>query len=1000
MNAIGTASSEVFEEVLVEFEESWRSGRAPDLAEFLSRSSIGGDGDPSAARVDLLLDLVLVDMEYRWREPSSRLNGAFPARPRLDHYLARYPELTRPAGVPLVLIGAEYRIRQLWGDRPDSSEYLARFPSSAATLREELRQIDAEIARECPEPDAEASTWPVVPSGSTASPMGLSPAIDGFEILGELGRGGMSVVYKARERKLGRLVAIKMMAEDRSADIEHLERFRAEAQAVARLRHANIIAIHAIGEHKNHPYLSLEFAEGGNLAQRLAEKPMTPRESAELLETLARAVHAAHQAGVVHRDLKPSNIVFAAEGAPKVSDFGLAKLLDADSGRTLSGQPIGTPSYMAPEQAGGDSKRAGTAADVYALGAILYHALTGRPPFLGESHLETMRMVVSTEAVAPRGLRPDVPRDLETICLRCLEKEPSKRYAGATELADELRRYLDGRPIIARPVGPAGRFVRWSRRNPWIAGLSAAVLVSLVVGTVASTVQAIRAGRAEVATGRQRDRAEQEAGRFKAISDFLRNDLLAQASAYNQPGRAAAPDPDLTVRTVLDRAAEKIGDQFAGQPLVEAAIRQTIGDTYSQLGLLALARPHLERALDLRRAALGDQDPETLSTMISLGMLHDDHGNWTEAERFLAPAVEGLRKTKGPDSLETLQAMTNLGGIYMQLEKTKEAEDLLSRAVEGSQRTRGHHDGVTLRAMDGLAVFYTGQNRLEQAEQLEETVVKEMQAALGAESPDTLAARRNLAIIYDARGKVREAEDLFKNVLKDMRRILGDRHPMTVFTLANIANHYLKLQNMDELEKYANEALEGSRVWLNDNHEVRIFALTALANVYRRRGDVERLERVLLESVELTRSRYGPDGGLAAGANGAAGSVFISMGEYARAEPYCRKAWAFNVTHEPNGMHRTRTELHLGVALLGLGQRRWDEARRHLLTACNRLEPARDRALPEDTSSLTRIVGRLTGLVDDKGNPLQDVTLAKLRGDPKLQVIWDLEFPADPFARR
>jgi serine/threonine-protein kinase len=253
------------------------------------------------------------------------------------------------------------------------------------------------------------------------------PAFPGHETLGEIGHGGMGVVYKARDVELNRLVAIKTIAEGRHASAAQRERFRAEALAVARLQHANIIAVHQVGDHDRCPYLVLELAEGGSLAQRLVEGPLPTRQAAELVATLARAVHAAHQAGIVHRDLKPKNVLLTTDGIPKLCDFGLAKLLDADSGRTLSGQVLGTPSFMAPELAEGHAKQAGPAADIYSLGAILYQALTGRPPFEGGSELETLKLVTSTEAVPPRRLRPDVPKDLETICLKCLEKEPRKR---------------------------------------------------------------------------------------------------------------------------------------------------------------------------------------------------------------------------------------------------------------------------------------------------------------------------------------------------------------------------------------------------------------------------------------------------------------------------------------------------------------------------------------------------------------------------------------------
>ena len=251
------------------------------------------------------------------------------------------------------------------------------------------------------------------------------------------------------------------------------------------------------------------------------------------------AMHAAHEAEVVHRDLKPSNVLFTGNGIPKVGDFGLAKLMDSDSGATLSGEPIGTPSYMAPEQAAGKGKLAGPAADIYSLGAILYHTLTGRPPFLGASALETIKLVETADVVAPRLIRPDVPRDLETICLKCLEKETHKRYGNAIELADDLRCFLERRPILARAIGPAGRLARWSRRNPLLASLYAAGLLGLILATAIISVLYIRAVHAEKATQRERDQAETEAANAKAINEFLRNDLLAQSSCI-PPSRPRA----------------------------------------------------------------------------------------------------------------------------------------------------------------------------------------------------------------------------------------------------------------------------------------------------------------------------------------------------------------------------------------------------------------------------------------------------------------------------
>jgi serine/threonine protein kinase/tetratricopeptide (TPR) repeat protein len=290
--------------------------------------------------------------------------------------------------------------------------------------------------------------------------------VPGYEILGRLGEGGMGVVYKARQKGLNRLVALKTIRGGSHALPEHLARLPIEAEAVARLRHSNILQIYEIGQVDGLPFMSLELLEGGTLASRLAGTPQPGRPSAELVRVLAQAIHAAHQAGIVHRDLKPSNVLFSADGVPKITDFGLAKRLEAENVQTLTGQVMGTPSYMAPEQARGQTKAVGPAADIYALGAILYEMLTGRPPFKGESPTETIRQVIDDDPVAPTRLVPRVPRDLETICLKCLSKEPAKRYETAEDLADDLARYLDGMSIFARRTPPWERGAKWARRRP------------------------------------------------------------------------------------------------------------------------------------------------------------------------------------------------------------------------------------------------------------------------------------------------------------------------------------------------------------------------------------------------------------------------------------------------------------------------------------------------------------------------------------------------------
>jgi hypothetical protein len=312
-----------------------------------------------------------------------------------------------------------------------------------------------------------------------------APTIDGYEIECELGRGGMGVVYRALHLRLQRRVALKTILSEH-AQGEALQRFLNEAHVVARLAHPNIVQIHEVGEVSGRPFFSLELVSGGNLEEQFGGKPQAWRPLAKTMATLARAVHAAHEQGVIHRDLKPANVLLTRDGTPKITDFGIAKQLDAQR-QTQTGKILGTPCYMAPEQALGRNELVGPATDIYALGAILYDGVTGRPPFLAESTMDTLMQALTREPVPLRALQPLVPRDLEVICLKCLEKRPERRYSSALELAEDLERLLSGSPISARPVGRLEHAVRWARRSPAAAALvvvSCLAIITLLAGSL------------------------------------------------------------------------------------------------------------------------------------------------------------------------------------------------------------------------------------------------------------------------------------------------------------------------------------------------------------------------------------------------------------------------------------------------------------------------------------------------------------------------------------
>jgi serine/threonine-protein kinase len=312
------------------------------------------------------------------------------------------------------------------------------------------------------------------------------PSIEGYVVESVLGSGGMGVVYRARQQKLSRDVALKMLLSGPCAGPLELARFRREAEAVAILRHCNIVQVYDVGDTAGRAYFTMELVEGGTLAQKLAERPLPSRQAADLTATLASAVHFAHKCGIIHRDIKPSNILMMPDGVPKITDFGLARVINRESDVTWAGSRVGTPSYMAPEQAMGVTNAIGPTTDVYALGALLYEMLTGRPPFKGSSAVETEQMVINDDPIPPPRINPKVPADLSTICLKCLDKNPTRRYASAQDLADDLHRFLDDKAVIARPIGSLNRTVRWVRRRPAAAGLvlSLFVLITVVPGVI------------------------------------------------------------------------------------------------------------------------------------------------------------------------------------------------------------------------------------------------------------------------------------------------------------------------------------------------------------------------------------------------------------------------------------------------------------------------------------------------------------------------------------
>jgi WD40 repeat protein len=463
------------------------------------------------------VDAVCLRFEAAWAAGS---------QPRIEDFLSAAPEPDRPALLrELLYLDLEYRHRSGNGSNPP--EYRARFPDYAAVVDEVFAAMfPATASVGSPAAAGIARVGGTIFAARTAGQ--AWPEVPSYQVLGELGRGGMGVVYQVWQTRLHRMAALKVLLAGAQAEPDHLARFHTEAEAVARLQHPNIVQVYDVGQQAGCPYLVLEYVDGGNLAQMLAGTPLPAQRAAQLVETLAQAIQYAHQQRVVHRDLTPGNVLLTAGGLPKISDFGLAKLLVGGGERTRTGAVLGTPSYMAPEQAAGRSKEVGPATDVYALGAILYETLTGRPPFRGESALDTLLQVTATEPVPPSRLQPRVPRDLETVCLKCLQKEPRRRYTTAGTLAEDLGRFLTGQPIRARPIGVGERLVKWARRRPAVAALlavSALAMLALVGvgvgmwynGELQTALRDARVQRAQA----EQQRAEAE--RLRGEADWQRS---------------------------------------------------------------------------------------------------------------------------------------------------------------------------------------------------------------------------------------------------------------------------------------------------------------------------------------------------------------------------------------------------------------------------------------------------------------------------------------------
>ncbi len=679
-----------------------------------------------------------------------------------------------------------------------------------------------------------------------ALPANIGP----YRILRLLGEGGMGVVYEAEQEHPQRRVALKVIKSGLS-DPKLVRRFEHELLALGRLQHPGIAQIYEAGTADNgfgpQPYFAMEFIRGQPLIEYADAHQLTTRQRLELMARVCEAVHHAHQRGIIHRDLKPSNILVDETGQPKILDFGVARTIDSDARMTHQtdlGQIVGTLAYMSPEQVLADPMELDTRSDVYALGVVLYQMLAQRLPYRISSRLhEAVRTIQEDEPKPLSTVSSTYRGDIETIVGKALEKDKTRRYSSAAELAADIRRYLHDEPIMARPASTIYHLHKFARRHKALVFGVAAVFVVLIAGIIVSTREAARANK--------------EAATSRAISDFLQNDLLAQASAANQARPNNKPDPDLKVRTALDRAAARIAGRFDKQPEVEAAIRDTMGQTYTDLGLYPEARTQLERALDLRRRVLGTKNPETLKTMDRLGYVAFLQGKYPEAETVLGNALAIQRRTLGLEHPDTLATLNTLATVTWAEAKYPEAENLDTQILEIRRRVMGPENPSTLTTMNNLAIIYDEEGKYAQAEPLYTQTLEIRRRVLGPEHPDTLASMNNLANVYWAEGKYARAEELCSQSLEMRRRVSGAEHPYTLLSMMNLAGVYTDEGKYAQAEALGSQALEIQRRVLGPENPDTLKSMNNLASVYLDEGKYAQAEALFTQTLEIRRRTLG-----------------------------------------------------------------------------------------------------------------------------------------------
>ncbi len=733
----------------------------------------------------------------------------------------------------------------------------------------------------------------------------------------ELGRGGMGVVWLATraDGTLHREVALKFPL-FYSQDRMWANRFAQERDILARLEDARIARLYDAGiTAQGQPYLALEYVEGEPVTVYCDRLELSVEARLKLFLEVLHAVRYAHANLVVHRDLKPSNILVTKGGEVRLLDFGIAKLLQhdvtAESEATQLGSRALTPDYASPEQIAGQPVT--TASDVYSLGVLLSELLTGSRPSQKSAAIDEAK-AKARGGLTPKKLAAALCGDLETIMAKALEQEPSRRYATVDAFAQDIDRHLSGQPIGARPDSAWYRARKFVSRNRLAVSAAAMVAVALAAGAGIALWQAHRA------VVEQR-RADAEAATARAVSDFLQKDLLSQAGSATQATGGAKPDPDIKVRTALDRAAARVNGKFNGQPQVEAAIRQTIGETYRDLGFFADSETQIKRALELRQRVLGPDHHDTIKSSQVLGDLYQRSGKYDAAEKVLNGLLESARRTNTENTAEAIGAMSSLAALAVDHGDFPRAEGLYRRVVEIEKKVLGEADQLTLASMNNLASLLSREAKYPEAEDQYLKLIELKRRVLGVGHPSTLATTNGLGVLYRNEGKYAEAEKTLKSALEARRRAMGEEHRDTLSSMNALGLLYSiegKFANSELL--LVDSQARSERVLGLDNPDAQS-NLNNLAELYRREGKLKLSEAAYQKLLAARLRTYGPDNPFTANTLGLLGEVEIQLHKFNQATAVLRSATDFYIKHKVAAWRRYYTECLLGQSLIGQGKR-------------------------------------------------------------------------------